>query len=172
MSSIRDIRNPWRDQLLPATFGNAMFHVASGSKENGRRIVMHQFPKKDLPYAEDMGRRNVEFTVRGYCISYPFDTDVPLYNRDYRIARDILQERLSTGGDAILQLPSLEPMSVVCPSWKLTEEERFGGYCVFDMNFVEFGKPPFKPVTSSRDNLINMSTQMRDRVVQILNGRP
>jgi prophage DNA circulation protein len=170
MGSIRDIHIPWRDDLLPASYGNAMFHVATASKENGRRIVLHQFPKREQPYAEDMGRKAIEFSVRGYCITFMQDTDVPLYRRDYRIARDILQGQLETGGDHILQLPTLDPMRVVCPSWRLTEEERFGGYCVFDMQFQEFGRPPFKPNQDSRELLNNMSTQMKQRVLQVLDG--
>jgi len=34
------------------------------------------------------------------------------------------------------------------------EEERLGGYCVFDMTFVEWGVPPSAPQLSSQDNLL------------------
>ena len=86
---IRDIHNPWRDALLPASFKNVEFHVESASEDNGRRIVVHEFPKKESPYAEDMGRRAFGYMVRGYCISYMVDTDIPLYQRDYRVPRDL-----------------------------------------------------------------------------------
>src|SRR5262245_53821924 len=123
----------WRYNLLPASFRGAHFHVESGSKESGRRIVTHEFPKKELPYSEDMGRRAYEFSVRGYIISYPFDTDssdpgYELQLRDYRIARDALDQELVRGEPGILQLPTLAPMLVVCPRYRLSEEERFGGY--------------------------------------------
>ncbi|MCA1457709.1 DNA circularization N-terminal domain-containing protein [Bradyrhizobium sp. BRP22] len=52
-----------------------------------RRIVEHEFPKKELPYAEDMGRSAREFTVRGYCNVYPYDSEIVLFRRDYRLAR-------------------------------------------------------------------------------------
>src|SRR4030095_72125 len=168
MSTIRDIRNPWRDALLPANFDGNLFHVEAGSKENGRRIVVHEFPKKELPYRGDMGRRAIEFSVRGYCISFMFDTESPLYMRDYRISRDLLRDRLETEGSGTLQLPSLPPMRVVCPRYRLSEEERLGGYCVFDMQFVEFGAPPGAPGPSSRDNLLQQSANMQLRVQQTL----
>jgi prophage DNA circulation protein len=169
MSTIRDIRNPWRDALLPANFDGCFFHVEAGSKENGRRIVVHEFPKKDTPYAEDMGKRAIEFSVRAYCIQYPLDAasgdPVPgderfLYMRDYRIARNLLRDRLEREGSGTLQLPSLPPMRVVCPRYRLSEEERLGGYCVFDIQFVEFGAPPAGPQISTRDRLLQQAAAM------------
>src|SRR5215471_8324607 len=104
--TIRDVKTPWRDELLPASFRGAMFHVDSGSKESGRRIVVHEFPKRDIPYAEDMGRRSMEFSVRGYCITFPVDTSVDLYMRDYRLSRDALITALEMEGPGPLQLPT------------------------------------------------------------------
>ena len=54
--------------------------------EGGRRIVMHEFPKKDIGYPEDMGRRARRFSVRGYIINLP--------RRDVRAA---VLDRLSDG---------------------------------------------------------------------------
>src|SRR5262245_24889038 len=138
MASIRELNlvaqetgqptTQWREELLPARFRNALFHVESGSKENGRRVVVHQFPKKDDPYAEDMGREAKAFSIRGYTICFPYDTGTPLYSRDYRLARDMLIKELETIGPGQLQLPTFpkSPLYVVCPRYKVTEEERFG----------------------------------------------
>jgi prophage DNA circulation protein len=159
---ITDIHNPWRDALVPASFRNANFHVESGTRQDARRIVVHEFPKKELPYAEDMGRHAIEFTVRGYCITYPFDTLVDLYKRDYRVARDKLVEALEKEGPGMLWLPthvtkSCGPMMVVCPRYRLTEEQRFGGYCTFDMEFVEFGLAPGAVPVNTIDNLEDLA---------------
>jgi prophage DNA circulation protein len=141
MSTILDLPNTiWRDQLLPATFAAQQFHCQVNSRDGGQRLVVHEFPKRDLPYAEAMGRHAMTFTVRGYCIVYPFDTSLPLYRRDYRIARDNLIKVLDAGQPAVLQLPTQAPMWVACSQYRMTEEERFGGYCVFDMTFIEYGK--------------------------------
>jgi prophage DNA circulation protein len=145
MSTITDIHNPWRDALLPASFRGAHFHCEAGSRENGRRIVVHEFPKKELPYSEDMGRRAKNFTVRAYCISYPSTLTgqgLELYNRDYRVPRDFLLTALEIAGPGTLQLPTLPAENVVVTRYRLTEEERFGGYCVFDIEFAEFGVNP------------------------------
>jgi len=170
MVTIRDIHNPWRDALQPAYFGAALFHVEAASFEGGRRIVVHEFPKKNTPYAEDMGAATITFTVRGYCIAYPIDTPIPLYRRDYRDSRDLLIAQLEAEGPQTLQLPTLPPMTVVCPQYRWTEEERFGGYCTFDMMFVEAGAPPFQPQTDGFTDVIDFVAALYNRVQAVMGG--
>jgi prophage DNA circulation protein len=169
MGTIRDLPSAWRGDLLPASFDGKMFHVDNGSRESGRRIVVHEFPKKEEPYSEDMGRRAVAFSVRGYCIVYPHeDASAPnLYRRDYRIARDELQARLETGATGVLQLPTLAPMKVKCQRYRLTEEDKFGGYCVFDMQFVEAGAQPFMPNTDTAGNLRAQADALKNNLASV-----
>lgn len=170
MATIRDLPgNTWRDNLLPAHFDGKVFHVDSGARDSGRRIVVHEFPKKEDPYSEDMGKKAVTFAVRGYCIVYPHEAGSPnfLYRRDYRLARDALQARLETGGPGVLQLPTLAPMKVKCQRYRLTEEDKLGGYCVFDMQFVEAGVQPFMPRTDTAANLQAQSDVLRAQVASI-----
>ena len=160
----------WRDQLLPASFREALFHVEIGAKESGRRIVVHEFPKKDSPYAEDMGRRARMFTVRGYCIVFPTDTEIELYRRDYRDARNRLIEALEQPDPGVLQLPTIEPMMVTVPQYRWSEEERAGGFCTFDMTFAEFGYPPSAPQLDGATNLKAYSDDMKTRIKQVMSG--
>ena len=111
--NIADPRNPtWRRRLQMASFKGAPFYVDQQGRSSGRRTVIHQYPKRDIPYAEDMGRKAYGYQVRGYCIAYPHDTKYELWRRDYRIARDILRNALEQGGPGRLQLPSLPPVIV------------------------------------------------------------
>jgi len=171
IAKITSIHAPWRDALLPASFRGALFHVEAGSKESGRRIVVHEYPKKNIPYAEDMGRRARSFIIRAYLVTFPTDTGIALYSRDYRTARDALIDALeSSEGPGVLQLPTIEPMTVTCPQYRWNEEERFGGYCTFDMTFVEFGAPPGTPQTSSSDNLKAQSLALKERIQTVMLG--
>src|SRR5215475_6669312 len=154
--------SPWRQRLLPARFDEELFHVESASREGGRRIVTHEFPKKEWPYSEDMGRKAAEFAVRAYIIQFPYDAGISLYNRDYTRARNQLQERLDTGGAGILQLPLMAPVEVVCTRYRLTEEEKLGGYCVFDIQFVDQGTKPYRPEPDTRSNLMAASERYRN----------
>jgi prophage DNA circulation protein len=139
----------WRQYLKRATFRDQPFYVETAVRESGRRVVGHEFPKREVPYAEDMGRRAIEFNVRGYLIVYPSEiaTD-PLKSRNYLIQRDRLIEALEEPAPAYLQLPLLGTLYVMCQRFRITEEERYGGFCTFDMTFFEYGQPP---VTGTRD---------------------
>jgi prophage DNA circulation protein len=172
MSTIINLPNTiWRDQLLPATFAGQQFHCEANSREGGQRAVTHQFPKKDLPYTETMGRHAMGFTIRGYCIAYPFNTDQPLYQRDYRRPRDNLINTLDAGQPGVLQLPTQAPMWVVCTQYRMTEEERFGGYCIFDMTFVEYGKTE-NPAPNVSAQLLQASQTMIQRVMTVMSQGP
>jgi hypothetical protein len=168
LGTIRDIHNPWRDQLLPAMYDGVPFFVDAGSRESGRRTVIHEFPKRDVPYSEDMGRRAIEYSVRGYIVAFMSDTQTvsdpnhpdymaQLYMRDYRITRDRLQMRLDTGGEGVLQLPFMaragegDPLQLmaVCTRYRMTEENKLGGYVVFDMTFVQYGQVTGVPAISN-----------------------
>jgi prophage DNA circulation protein len=142
MTGIFDLPAVWRARMMPASFNGARFHCESNARESGRRIVEHQFPKKNLPYGEDMGRAAREFTVRAYCIVFPFDTGDGLRTLDYTVVRDALVAQLEAEGPGTLQLPTQPAQQVVCPRYRVNEEERFGGYCTIDMTFQEYGLDP------------------------------
>jgi len=143
----------WRSKFRGAKFGDADFHVDSAVRDSARRIVQHEFPKRDVPYAEDMGRRAREITVRGYIIAFMNDTTSgkPLLRKNYIPARDKLIAELETEWPTgrKLQLPFLGQLMCVCSRYRVTEEDKYGGYCTFDMTFQEYGQPPS---TGTRDS--------------------
>jgi hypothetical protein len=194
MATIRDIHTPWRDALLPAMFDGVPFFCDTGVRETGRRAVVHEYPKRDTPYAEDMGRRAVQYSVRGYVISYVRDAGLnlvtpdasvqpvggfaaSLYMRDYRIARDLLQARLDEPGEGVLQLPNMGraafgdvlTLTAVCSGYRMTEEDRLGGFCVFDMTFVEFGLINLAPPAPAVTLLQQQANGLYTRITQNLN---
>jgi DNA circularisation protein len=173
VSTILDIPNTqWRDRLMPASFRNQQFHCEVMNRANGRHIVTHEFPKRDLPYSEDMGRRAYEFTVRGYFIAYPYDSKQPLYQRNYQIPRNNLLRVLEDGQPGLLQLPTLPPIYVQCTRYSLTEEEKIGGYCVFDMAFVEYGLPPTASGADTFTVVASNAQTLKQRVMQVLAQGP
>jgi prophage DNA circulation protein len=172
VSQIMELPNAqWRDELVPASFNGAEFHCEQVGIESGRRIVEHEYPKRDLPYAEDMGHRAFTWEIRGYIICYPTDVGgSELYSRDYRNARDALIAELDKGGPAALQVQTFPPFTMICERYRVSEQERFGGFCTFDMVFREAGTQPFA-ATETRTNLINSSTNMRDIILQRLQAK-
>jgi prophage DNA circulation protein len=170
MTNIFDLPAVWRARLMPASFNGARFHCENNARESGRRIVEHQFPKKDLPYAEDMGRQAREFSIRGYCIVFPFDSGDGLRVLDYTVVRDALVAQLEAEGPGVLQLPTQPSQQVVCPRYRVSEEERFGGYCTIDMTFQEYGADPQQTAASAATApaVADASQGVRDQVQQSL----
>lgn len=165
--AISELKTPWRSMLRLASYKNAQFHCETNSREAGRRIVEHEFPKKELPYAEDMGHRSQTFSLRGYCITYVRDINGnDLFRRNYTIARDALRKVLDSEGPGALQLPTQPAEWVVCTQYRLTEEERFGGYCVFDMTFMEFGLDPAlaAPTIATANAILQSNADLRQQL--------
>jgi prophage DNA circulation protein len=160
----------WRDDLMPASFRNAYFHCESNARESGRRIVEHEFPKKDLPYAEDMGRMARSFTIRAYLIVFQREQDSSLFMKDYRIPRDRLIDALEREGPGELQLPTQPKQIVVCTRYRLNEEERFGGYCTMDITFQEYGVDPLLMVAppDTASVIQGLAAQLRSQVQRTL----
>ena len=163
--------NNWRNlHWMPASYNGARFHVEANSRESGRRIVEHEFPKKDFPYAEDMGRHAREFIVRAYCIAYQRDDD-DLFTIDYTVPRDALMNALEQEGPGVLQLNTQPSQQVVVTRYRMTEEERFGGYCTFDITFLEYGLDPLLDPNSSvltTTAVIQAAQAVRDQVQRTL----
>ena len=118
--------------LRPASFRGVPFdsfeqHTESG----GRRIVRHEFPLRDTPYAEDLGRKAGQLQVEAFI----------LRNRwaDYEAARDKLRDALRAAGPGTLVHPWLGQMQVCVDGYTVRESTREGGYCQFSVTFVEAG---------------------------------
>lgn len=119
---------PWRDRLLPASFRGVEFKVDTAGKAGGRRGVTHEFPKRDTPSDEDLGRRAKRWAVSGYVIG-----------PDYDLQADALEEALNREGHGMLVHPTMGQMLVRCDVYTRGERRTEGGMATFDMTFIERG---------------------------------
>jgi prophage DNA circulation protein len=145
MSQISDIQNPWRVVLLreQASWRGVNFHVENGGRSSGRRSVVHEYPKRNDPYAEDMGRHVRRFQISGYLIYRPRklnEANPMLY--DYVSQRKKLYEALEADDIGKLVHPVFAPggMDALCERYAMTESRERGGFTQFEMSFVESGK--------------------------------
>lgn len=58
----------WLDQLQPASFRGIPFVVLTDDADNGRRTAVHEYPFRDDPYAEDLGRSARGIEITGFLI--------------------------------------------------------------------------------------------------------
>jgi len=122
----------WRLDLQPASYKGAGFFVNINMRASGQRIANHEYPKRNIPYAEQMGRKSRRFTITAYVIG-------PSYTND----RDALIEQLEAEGPGTLTLPTgLERVGssrVTIENYSVSERVERGGEAVFEMVFLEAG---------------------------------
>jgi prophage DNA circulation protein len=124
----RSAGRSWRDRLRPASFRGVPFYVAEASSEHGRRFQHHEYPQRDTPYAEDLGRKQRRYAVTGYAIG-----------PGYMGVRDRLLAACEQAGAGKLVHPYLGELQVVCEAMRLRERDDEGGICRFELAFAEPG---------------------------------
>ena len=117
----------WRDRYTgKGKFRDAEFLVRSSDMVFGRRTVVHEYPKRDDAYVEDLGLKSREFTLEAFVIG-----------ADYHIARDNLIAALEMPGAGTLVHPYLGTMRVSLKSPpRKRESNKDGGRCEFTLNFI------------------------------------
>jgi prophage DNA circulation protein len=119
----------WRDELQAASFRGVPFHVDSDEATFGRRIQLHEYPQKDDPYAEDLGRKARNKSVTAFVIG-----------DDYFAKRDALITAIEQAGSGELVHPYYgRSMVVVDDDVRVTHTKDEGGMCRFTITFVEAG---------------------------------
>lgn len=57
-----------KTNLRPASFRGIPFKIKRATTRVGRRVITHEFPFKDIPYTEDLGRGAREYTLEAHVI--------------------------------------------------------------------------------------------------------
>lgn len=165
MATIQEVSNaPWRKQFVPASYAGVEFHVEQQSQMGGRRAVTHEYPKRDKPYTEDMGRHAKRYQVTGYLIG-----------PDYNVRKRDLVRALDSKEAAALIDPYLggEELVCICLQFSVIEARERGGYCVFEMLFVEVGQPGNSLVqTDTNGNVMSKSQSLNTETANHLNSAP
>jgi prophage DNA circulation protein len=126
----------WRDRFRPASFRGAEFKIDTGARAGGRRGVTFEYPKRNTPSDEDMGRRAQRWAITGYVIGLDYDLDA-----------QYLEDALNADGPGLLIHPTMGEMLVRCETYTRSERKQEGNLAAFDMQFVEAGTSAFDLVT-------------------------
>lgn len=114
----------WRDQLLPASFRGETFLIEDTSVPVGRKVQLHEYPKRDQAFAEQMGKVARVHKVRAFIIG-----------DDCFARRDKLLTALEKEGEGTLVHPWLGQLSVVPGACEMSHSRREGGMVSFDLTF-------------------------------------
>ncbi len=135
----------WRERLLTASFRGVRFFVERDSNQSGRKTVVHEFPERDLPYAEDLGRDTRVYNISGY-----------LVGDDYLTQRDsLLNACENKSGAGLLIHPYFGALDVVCQRVRTIDNANETNMLRLGLTFVESGLdrfPVFRPNTRTQNS--------------------
>lgn len=122
----------WRAKLRKSSYNGAAFFIESSDPEIGRRVQVTEYPQRDDPYTEDMGRK-----------ARRFDIEAIVLGPDYMTARDALMRELEKPGPGTLVHHYLGEMRVRLLECRGPREStREGGKASFRLSFIEAGEEP------------------------------
>jgi prophage DNA circulation protein len=119
-----------KENLRPASFRGIEFKVAAHDAGSAKAVVVHEFPGRDKPYIEEMGRNARQFSI-----------DAFLVGADYIDRRNALIDAIEEAGAAELVHPWLGTLRVHSLNFALRESSGELRMCRIAINFVEAGAP-------------------------------
>ncbi|MCO7594275.1 MULTISPECIES: DNA circularization protein [Pseudomonas] len=116
----------WRDLRREASFRGVPFWVDSDSVPVGRRTQLHEYPKRDQPLVEDMGRRTREYKFVGFIIG-----------ADFISQRDRLLAALDQPGPGELVHPWFGRLTVTAGDCDIAHARNELGMVRFNLTFID-----------------------------------
>lgn len=120
----------WLKTWRRASFRGARFWVDKDEVATGRRLVVHEFPHRDVPYVEDMGRAANKISVTAYVASDTMLSEA-----------QALFKACEARGAATLQLPE-ERLKAQCESCARAWDKDRQGFMAFSLSFWREGTGP------------------------------
>lgn len=119
----------WEDRYQQGSFRGVSFKTQRHDTDGGRRLAPFEYPQRDRPYVEDLGRRIELYRI-----------DCLVIGSDYMEERDALLRALREGGSGVLVHPYLGQLDVSVDRFTFTESTEEGGLARFTIDFLESGR--------------------------------
>ena len=136
---------------MPASAASAFRWHETEAPIAGRRVAVHEYPGRDEPFVEDLGRRTKRWTVEAFVVG-----------DDYAAIRDRLIDACDMPGAGELVHPYLGSLQVACTACSLTERTREGRMARLSLEFVEAGANQY-PTNNRRQQQRDATPSRRRR---------
>lgn len=133
----------WRARLRQASFRGVPFYVDTAEDEGGHRVAEHEYPGRNLGWAEPMGCGLDGVQVDAYLVGPSHITD-----------SDRLIAAIKADGAATLVLPWQGERQVICRRYRRSFRRLDGGVAYVQMDCVEAGERRYP------DNAAQPTTQV------------
>ncbi|MCF5383127.1 hydroxyacid dehydrogenase [Pseudomonas syringae] len=140
----------WRDSLLPASFRGVGFFIEKAVVPAGRKGQLHEFPQRDEPYFESLGKQSKVHTLTGFIVG-----------PDCFEQRDKLLQALEQEGAGELVHPWLGRVQVQVGECGVTHNLSEGGLVRLDLKFYPANPLKFPVSTlNTRRQLLGASESL------------
>lgn len=133
----------WKDDLRPASFRGVPFFIDSHQYVGGRRVTFHEFPNRDIPFPEDLGKVGSTFKIDGY-----------LLGDDIKAQKDAIKKAAETMGPAELVHPYLGTLRVQCGAFGIDEQKGEGRITRVSFQFYEAGDNRFPNNADDKQDIL------------------
>ncbi len=131
-------RRKLSEDLRPASFRGVAFQVDIAALSAGRRVQVHEYPQRDQPWVEDLGRATRELSFTGF-----------VTGEDYVDQANALLAALEEEGPATLIHPWFGEAKVSVKELARVSFDAALGRAAFELAFVEAGDLTFPQPGSS-----------------------
>jgi len=142
---------PLSKSLRPASFRGVPFQVESTDMGVGRRTQLHEYPQRDIPYNEDLGRAARDLSFEGFVVG-----------ADYVAQANRLLDALEQPGPGTLVHPWFGTLTVSQQDKARVSFNQQLGLARFSFSFIESGElsfPQAAAATSAQSRLAAESIQ-------------
>lgn len=132
-------------QALRGAFRGATFTVPVDDLEFGRRTQVDEFPLRDTPYVQDLGRKTRRFQIEAF-----------VSGDGYMEERDALIAAIEQPGPGLLTHPYYGIINVTVVEARVRQSSREGGRASFTLTCVEAGEDLFPAIEA--DTALGLDT--------------
>lgn len=136
----------WPATLWPSSFKGAAFWMEADKENGGRRLVTHQFPKRDDPFHEDLGED-----------ARTWDLTLYLAGDASAAAAAALTATLAQAGPGTLVLPAQGPVQARCVTFSRDRSRDRMGFIGFSAHFTREGLGAGAAAFATPDYLIQLA---------------
>ena len=123
----------WEESYRKGSFRGVPFVTKDDLLRGGRRGVVHEYPMRNLPYPQDIGKKARRYQLNAI-----------LVGDDYMMQRDALIGALETPGPGILVHPYYGQVEVALDGeYTISQTTENGGMCRVTATFVDAGANVF-----------------------------
>lgn len=141
--------------LQPASFRGIQFAIFDAEMLFGRRNVLHEYPYRDTPYGEDLGRKGREITLNAFLMILDFTTRNQLISA--------IEDNDTPG---VLVHPTLGALTVIPKECKHRYNNMEGGIEYFTFTFVEAGAQSQTSATADTNGIaLNFAATLKNDAV-------